>query len=38
MSFDMKGSHQLFAGDAGQLLYEEVSVVKKGGNYGWNVK
>jgi glucose/arabinose dehydrogenase len=38
ISFDMKGSHQLFAGDAGQLLYEEVSVVKKGGNYGWNVK
>ena len=37
-SFDMEGSHQLFAGDAGQLLYEEVSIVKKGGNYGWNVK
>jgi hypothetical protein len=34
----MKGSHQLFAGDAGQVLYEEVSIVKKGGNYGWNVK
>ncbi len=38
MSFDMKGSHDLYAGDAGQVLYEEVSVVKKGGNYGWNVK
>jgi glucose/arabinose dehydrogenase len=38
MSFDMKGSHQLFAGDAGQVLYEEISIVKKGGNYGWNVK
>lgn len=37
-SFDMEGSHQLFAGDAGQVLYEEVSIVKKGGNYGWNVK
>jgi glucose/arabinose dehydrogenase len=37
-SFDMGGSHQLFAGDAGQVLYEEVSIVKKGGNYGWNVK
>lgn len=37
-SFDMSGSRQLLAGDAGQLLYEEVSVVKKGGNYGWNVK
>lgn len=37
-SFDMGGSHHLFAGDAGQVLYEEVSIVKKGGNYGWNVK
>lgn len=37
-SFDMSGSHELFAGDAGQVLWEEVSVVKKGGNYGWNVK
>jgi hypothetical protein len=37
-SFDMGGSHQLYAGDAGQVLYEEVSIVKKGGNYGWNVK
>lgn len=37
-SFDMGGSHQLYAGDAGQVLYEEISVVKKGGNYGWNVK
>lgn len=38
ISFDMGGSHRLFAGDAGQVLYEEVSVVNKGGNYGWNVK
>jgi glucose/arabinose dehydrogenase len=37
-SFDMGGSHQLIAGDAGQLLYEEIDLVKKGGNYGWNVK
>ena len=37
-SFDMGGAHNLYAGDAGQVLYEEVSVVKKGGNYGWNVK
>jgi glucose/arabinose dehydrogenase len=37
-SFDMGGSHQLYAGDAGQVLYEEIDLVKKGGNYGWNVK
>jgi len=38
ISFDMGGSRELYAGDAGQLLYEEIDVVKKGGNYGWNVK
>jgi glucose/arabinose dehydrogenase len=37
-SFDMGGSHQLFAGDEGQSLYEEIDLVTKGGNYGWNVK
>jgi glucose/arabinose dehydrogenase len=37
-SFDMGGNHQLIVGDAGQSLYEEVDVVSKGGNYGWNVK
>lgn len=37
-SFDMGGSRRLFVGDAGQSRYEEISVVVKGGNYGWNVK
>jgi glucose/arabinose dehydrogenase len=37
-SFDMGGTHQIFLGDAGQSLYEEIDVVTKGGNYGWNVK
>jgi glucose/arabinose dehydrogenase len=37
-SFDMEGSNQLIAGDAGQGLWEEVDVITKGGNYGWNVR
>ncbi len=38
MSFDMGGDQALFVGDAGQNLWEEVSIVQAGGNYGWNVK
>jgi glucose/arabinose dehydrogenase len=38
MSFDMGGDNALFVGDAGQNLWEEVSIVESGGNYGWNVK
>jgi hypothetical protein len=37
-SFDMDGSHQLILSDAGQALWEEIDMVTKGGNYGWNVK
>ena len=37
-SFDMGGTNMLLAQDAGQELWEEVSVIVKGGNYGWNVK
>lgn len=37
-SFDMGGSHRLYLGDAGQSLYEEIDIVTKGGNYGWNIK
>jgi len=36
-SFD-KLTGMLLAGDAGQALFEEVSVIRKGQNYGWNVK
>jgi glucose/arabinose dehydrogenase len=38
MSFDLGGSHDLFVGDAGQELWEEVSIAVRRGNFGWNVK
>jgi glucose/arabinose dehydrogenase len=38
MSFDMGGRHALLVGDAGQSGFEEVNVVRRGGNFGWNVK
>lgn len=38
MAFDQEGEHDLIVADAGQALWEEVSVVEKGGNFGWNVK
>ncbi|MFP3945967.1 MAG: PQQ-dependent sugar dehydrogenase [Archaeoglobaceae archaeon] len=36
MSMDSTG--RLFVADAGQNLFEEVSIVEKGKNYGWNIK
>ena len=38
MAFDPGGENELFVGDAGQNLWEEVSIVESGGNYGWNVR
>src|SRR5262249_353808 len=37
MAFDRK-TGQLWAGDVGQNLYEEIVIVKAGGNYGWNLR
>lgn len=37
-SFDMGGNHGLYSQDAGQGMREEINLVVKGGNYGWNVK
>lgn len=38
LSFDMGGSKELFLADVGQDLFEEVDIIKNGGNYGWNLR
>ena len=36
-AFDDKLSKRLFVGDVGQDNWEEVDIVTKGGNFGWNI-
>jgi glucose/arabinose dehydrogenase len=37
MAFDRK-TGALWAGEVGQNLYEEIDILKAGGNYGWNIR
>jgi glucose/arabinose dehydrogenase len=38
LSFDAGGARRLFVADVGQGLFEEVNIVVRGGNYGWNIR
>jgi glucose/arabinose dehydrogenase len=38
MTFDRAGKHELFVADVGQDRFEELNIIAKGGNYGWNIR
>lgn len=38
LSFDRGGSRELYLADVGQDSYEELNIITKGGNYGWNIR
>ena len=38
LTFDRGGDHGLYIADVGQMRWEEVDLIKKGGNYGWPLR
>ena len=38
MTFDRGGKRELFEVEVGQSRWEEVNIIVKGGNYGWNLR
>lgn len=36
LSVDRGGQRQIFAADVGQNRYEEINILRRGGNFGWN--
>ena len=38
LSFDRTGDRALYIADVGQMRWEEVDIIKKGGNYGWPLR
>lgn len=37
-SFDREGNHDLILSDVGQDSWEEINIIRNGGNYGWRVR
>jgi glucose/arabinose dehydrogenase len=38
IAFDRGSARELFAADVGQESFEEINIITKGGNYGWNLR
>jgi len=38
LSFDRGGDHALYSADVGQTMWEEINVIRKGGNHGWRMR
>lgn len=38
MTFDRGGDRALYVADVGQMRWEEVNIITKGGNYGWPLR